>query len=114
MDGFSRRPPPLPAAGTLPAPAMAALCQRGPFQGGAGARAAPTAGALTAVGVDASVELLPDAPPSRRPLLFSQTVAMATKAAKKVTAKKAAPRKAAPRKASSTNSFYGPDRPKFL
>jgi hypothetical protein len=39
---------------------------------------------------------------------------MATKAAKKVTAKKAAPRKAAPRKASSKNSFYGPDRPKFL
>lgn len=64
--------------------------------------------------VDAGVELLPDAPPSRRPLLFSQTVAMATKAAKKVTAKKAAPRKAAPRKASSKNSFYGPDRPKFL
>jgi len=39
---------------------------------------------------------------------------MVTKAAKKVTAKKAAPRKAAPRKASSKNSFYGPDRPKFL
>ena len=39
---------------------------------------------------------------------------MATKAAKKVTAKKAAPRKAALRKASSKNSFYGPDRPKFL